>query len=157
MGWFGSGGRFVELSQQGCAIVMVVPEMPPTGQRASVHGPRPYQVPQRPSPPVYTNSTPDGSCQVDITGDAAVYPVAVALSATGTGPRARCARTPLTYSCRVSVSRAGAAADHSPFAGSASDQPVTRTAPLATGCVPVAAVQVIPESRPSRVSGEVSR
>ena len=41
-----------------------------------------------------------------ITGDAAVYPVAVALSATGTGPRARCARTPRRCSttCRASPS-----------------------------------------------------
>src|SRR6266540_2494333 len=33
--------RLVELSQHGCAIVMAVPEMLPTGQRGSVHGPTP--------------------------------------------------------------------------------------------------------------------
>jgi hypothetical protein len=76
--------------------VTVVPEIDPTGQRASVHGPSPYHVPHSPSPPVYTNSMPDGLRQPAMVAALAVYPVAVAFSVTGTGPRARQARTPST-------------------------------------------------------------
>ena len=42
--------RLVELSQQGCAIVTTVAVIDATGQRGSVH---------RPRPPRYTNSMSD--------------------------------------------------------------------------------------------------
>jgi hypothetical protein len=35
--------RLVELSQQGCAIVIVAPAMLATGHRGSVHAPRPNE------------------------------------------------------------------------------------------------------------------
>ena len=62
----------------------------------------------------------------------AVYPVAVAVRVTGSGPRARWARTPSTYSCRVLSSPAGAGAAHSPGAARDGRQPVTRRPPLST-------------------------
>src|SRR5579872_2861472 len=53
--------RFVELSQHGCAMVMVVPSMAAAGQRGSVQGPSPCECSdQMELPPVYTNSMPLG-------------------------------------------------------------------------------------------------
>src|SRR5260370_35094960 len=53
----GNMTRLVELSQQGCAIVIVVPWMLATGQRGSVHEPRPNEPSDHSEfQPVYTNS-----------------------------------------------------------------------------------------------------
>jgi hypothetical protein len=55
--------------------------------------------------------------------------------------RARCARTPSTYSCRVS-NPVPTLAFQMFFAESASVQPVARCAPVMTGRAPSAAFQI---------------
>src|SRR6266508_1344458 len=97
-----------------------------------------------------------GLRQLDIAEPDAVYPVEVQVSVTGAGPRARVARAPLMYSCRV-FSPAGAGADQMLRAVSTRCHPVIGTPPLMTGRAPEAAVQItlwppVPESAAVRVS-----
>src|SRR5260370_27284151 len=69
----GSITRLVELSQQGWAMVMFVSSMPATGQRGSVHGPRPKEPSDHNAlPPVYTNSMSPGFRHLAITAELAV-------------------------------------------------------------------------------------
>src|SRR4051794_41954520 len=76
-------------------MVMVVEVIVATPQRGSVHAP---------SPPRYTNSTCPRLCHFAIGSPLlVVYPVAVCFTDTGSAPVARCARPPLTYTCRVVV------------------------------------------------------
>src|SRR5213082_113299 len=100
-----------------------------------------------------------GLRQVVIAVPDAVYPVGVQVSVTGAAPRARVARTPLTYSWRV-FSPDGTGADQTLCAASTRVQPVTCTPPLTTGCAPALAAQTtlwppVPESRESSASGAV--
>src|SRR5437667_4679398 len=131
-------------------MVMAVGEIAATGQRGSV---------QPPSPPLYTNSMSLGLRQLSMAASAVVYPLAVvAVIFVGSGPLARVARTPLTYSWRV-CRPAGTGADQTlplPFV-----QPVIGIPPLTSGRAPAAAVQItrcppVPESRASSLSGWVS-
>src|SRR6266511_2076616 len=99
-----------------------------------------------------------GLRQLSMVGAEVVYPFAMWVSVTGTGPLARVARIPLTYSCRVRRP-AGTGADQA--APLPLFQPVMRVPPLITGRAPGAAVQMIrwpplAESRASSVNGWVS-
>src|SRR5215469_17688658 len=100
-GAFGVSGSFM-LSQHGCRMVIVVPEIPATSQRGCVH---------EPWPPSNTNSMADGLRHDAIVSSAAVKPVAVWVRATGALPDVRGMRVPFAYSCRVSNV---AGADHRP-------------------------------------------
>src|SRR5690349_3782605 len=130
--------RFVELSQHGCAMVIVVPSMNATGQRGSVHAPSPPLLnDQYGAPPVYTNSMSLGLRQFAIAAESAVYPVSVLCRPVGSAPAARSARTPFTYSWRVRRP-AGAGAAQMPMLASDRCHPVIRAPPLITGCAPAA-------------------
>lgn len=94
--------------------------------------------------------------------DAVVYPVAVCVTDTGRAPVARWARTPSTYSWRVSRP-VGAGADQMLLPVLVLAQPVMWAPPLMTGVCPAAAFhQTVPavpppESAAVKVSVLVSR
>ncbi len=91
-----------------------------------------------------------------------MYPVAVWVADTGREPVARWARTPFTYSCRVS-SPVGAGADQMVLLVPVLAQPVMGVPPLMTGVCPAAAFHQMvpavppPESAAVKVSVLVSR
>src|SRR5690348_6197567 len=93
---------------------------------------------------------------------AVVYPVPVWVTVIGSAPLARVARTPLTYSWRVSRV-AGAVADQMCLVASTSLQPVSWTPPLITGNCPgwafhqIEPAEPVEESAAVRTSGLLSR